>query len=86
MSSFVLVVFSEDSMVVISSDVDRDDVVNIGSVEGCVVDEDVVVKSYIVNKGGLTSDEVSCVVVGVVEAAAEGSIKGIVECFVESVS
>ena len=49
MSSFVLVVSSEDSMVVISSDVvDTDDVVNIGSVEGCVVDEDVVVKSYIV--------------------------------------
>ena len=83
MSSFVLVVSSEDSIVVISSDVDRDDVVNIGSVEGCVVDEDVVVKSYIVNKGGLTSDEVSCVVVGVVEAAAEGSIESIVECFVE---
>ena len=84
MSSFVLVVSSEDSIVVISSDVvDTDDVVNIGSVEGCVVDEDVVVKSYIVNKGGLTSDEVSCVVVGVVEAAAEGSIMGIVECFVE---
>ena len=84
MSSFVLVVSSEDSVVVISSDVvDTDDVVNIGSVEGCVVDEDVVVKSYIVNKGVLTSDEVSCVVVGVVEAAAEGSIKGIVECFVE---
>ena len=84
MSSFVLVVSSEESIVVISSDVVvTDDVVNIGSVEGCVVDEDVVVKSYIVNKGGLTSDEVSCVVVGVVEAAAEGSIKGIVECFVE---
>ena len=49
MSSFILVVSSEDSMVVISSDVvDTDDVVNIGSVEGCVVDEDVVVKSYIV--------------------------------------
>ena len=49
MSSFVVVVSSEDGMVVVACIVvDTDDVVNIGSVEGCVVDEDVVVKSYIV--------------------------------------
>jgi len=45
MSSFGLVVSSEDGMVVVACDlVDKDDVVNIGSVEACVVDEDVVLK------------------------------------------
>ena len=78
MSSFGLVVSSEDGMVVVACDlVDKDDVVNIGSVEACVVDEDVVVNNKNVEK-----DEVSCVV-GVVGAAVVGSIKGIVESFVE---